>query len=44
MNEAERLNMEMREIVRSFIYLLDVCEQHPNADIEAAFAWAKGGR
>jgi hypothetical protein len=34
LDQAERLNMGIREVVRSFVHLLDICEQHPHVNIE----------
>src|ERR1044071_730825 len=34
--ETERLNMSIREMVKAFVYLLEVAEQHRSADVEGS--------
>jgi hypothetical protein len=35
-NEAHRLNMGVREVVKAFVHLLEVAEQHRNVDVVEA--------
>jgi hypothetical protein len=41
MDEVRHLNMGTREAVRSFVQLLDICEQHRLANIESVLQWRK---
>ena len=35
-NKTQRLNMGIRDIIKSFVHLLEISEQYPNVDVEGA--------